>query len=113
MDQRERHIAEVKDHHATVQGSLTISSDNGGSQRVTLSGGVAQASAQICRFCRVQVKSTNSEVVRIRIGSVCGADDGVELLGSPFLTPYSVSNLNSLYFYSTDVDAIVDIEYFS
>jgi len=94
--------------------SLSTKSTGGGSQRVTLSSGTGRGTAQACRFCRVQVYSTNTEVVRVRIGAaVTDATTGVELPGSPVLTPYSVSNLNLLYFYSADADAIVDIEYFS
>lgn len=94
--------------------SLSTKSIGGGSQRVTLSGGVAQASAQACRFCRVQVHSGNTEVMRVRIGSsVTDGTTGVELQSNPVLTPYSVSNLNLLYFYSADANAIVDIEYFT
>lgn len=92
---------------------LSTKSTSGGSQRVTLSGGVAVAAAQACRFCRLQVAAANTEVVRVRIGdAVIDATTGIELPGNPVLTPYSISNLNLLYFYSADVDAIVDIEYF-
>lgn len=94
--------------------SLNIVSAFGGSQRVTLSGGVAQASAQGCRFCRIQVAAANTEVVRIRVDTaVTDGTTGVELPGNPILTPYSISNLEQLYFYSADTNAIVDIEYFS
>jgi len=95
-----------------ILNSLSIKSTGGGSQRVTLSGGAAQGSAQACRFCRIQPAAGNTEVVRVKIGGAAGAATGVEVPGNPVLTPYSVSNLNLLYFYSADVDAIVDIEYF-
>ncbi len=85
----------------------------GGSQRVTLSSGVAQGSSQACKFCRIQVYSTNTEVVRIRIDTaVTDATTGVEIPTNPTLVPYTLSNLNQLYFYSADANAIVDIEYF-
>jgi len=88
-------------------------SSGGGSQRVTLVAGEGQGVAQACRFCRVQAYSTNTAVVRVRIGSaVEDATTGVELPSNPVLTPYSVNNLNLLYFYSTHATAIVDIEYF-
>lgn len=94
--------------------ALSTKSTGGGSERVTLSGGVAQGTAQECRFCRIQVHSTNTEVVRVRIGTaVTDGLTGVEVPGNPVLTPYSVENLNLLYFYSTDANAIVDIEYFN
>ncbi len=96
-----------------IASELSTKSTGGGSQRVTLSGGVTQAAAQACRFCRVQAYSANTEVVRVRIGSaVEDATTGIELPSNPVMTPYSVSNLNLLYFYSVDQDAIVDIEYF-
>ncbi len=97
---------------SSAENSLSTKSPTGGSQRVTLTSGTAQGTTQACRFCRIQAVAGNTEVVRIRIGATCGATDGVELPSSPVLTPYSVSNLNLLYFYSADVDAIVDIEYF-
>lgn len=85
----------------------------GGSQRVTLDTGVAQGTAQACKFCRVQVAAANTEVVRIRIDTVVtDATTGVVIPGNPVLTPYSISDLDQLYFYSADADAIVDIEYF-
>lgn len=94
--------------------SLSTKSDGGGSQRVTLIGGVAQATAQVCRFCRIQAAAANTEVVRVRmVTAVTDATTGVELPGNPVLTPYPVDNLNLLFFYSADVDAIVDIEYFN
>ena len=93
--------------------SLSQKSTGGGSQRVTLSGGVGQGVAQACKFCRVQAAAANTEVVRVRmVTAVVDGTTGVELPGNPVLTPYSVDNLNLLYFYSADVDAIIDIEYF-
>ena len=107
----QREIRQVLE--ATKEDSVSLKSRSGGSQRVGLSGGVGQGLNQaVGKFCRVQAVSTNTAVVRVRIGTVCGATDGVELPGNPVLTPYSVSNLNLLYFYSADANAIVDIEYF-
>jgi hypothetical protein len=92
---------------------LNRTSFKGGSQRVTLAAGVAQGTAQGCKFCRVQCDSANSAVVRVRIGTAATATTGVELPDSPVLTPYSIDDISLLYFYSTDVNAIVDIEYFN
>lgn len=92
--------------------SLSTKSVGGGSERVQLDTNTGQGADQACRFCRIQPVSTNTQVMRVRIGAVCGADDGVEVPGDPVLTPYSVSNTNLLQFYSTDADAKVDIEYF-
>lgn len=93
--------------------SLSTKSTGGGSQRVTLTTGTGQGTAQACKFCRIQAAAANTEVVRVRIGTaVTDGTTGVELPSNPVLTPYSVSNLNLLYFYSADADAIIDIEYF-
>lgn len=93
--------------------SLSTKSIDGGSQRVQLDTNEGQGPDQACRFCRIQAYSANTAVVRVRIGTaVTDATTGVEIPTNPTLTPYSVSNLNLLYFYSADADAIVDIEYF-
>lgn len=96
-----------------IVNSLFVKSTGGGSQRVTLSAGAGQGSAQACRFCRIQPAAGNTEALRVQIGGAAGAATGVEVPGNPVLTPYSVSNLDLLYFYSADADAIVDIEYFN
>ena len=102
-----------KQERFIIENVLGIKSTGGGSQRVTLTSGTAQGTTQACRFCRIQAAAANTEVVRIRIGATCGATDGIELPSNPVLNPYSISNLNQLYFYSADVDAIIDIEYFN
>ena len=110
MGQIERLIEAVTNLLETA--SLIKTSGSGGSQRETLVSGTKQAASQVCRFCRIQCAAANTEVVRVRIGTTCGATDGVELPSNPVLTPYSIDNLNLLYFFSADDDAIVDIEYF-
>lgn len=93
--------------------SLNRVNKGGGSQRVTLPGATTTtATSQACKFCRIQVMSTNTEVVRVRLDDTCSATTGVEIPTNPTLTPYTISNLNQLNFYSADTDAIVDIEYF-
>lgn len=92
---------------------LNRTNKGGGSYRVQLATNTGQGSDQPCKFCRVQAYSANTSVVRIRIDTaVTDATTGVELPGNPVLTPYTISNLNQLYFYSAQADAIVDIEYF-
>lgn len=104
---------DIEATNTKLDDSLSTKSIGGGSQRVTLDTGEGQGAAQVCRFCRIQTRSTNTEVVRVRIGTaVTDATTGVEIPTNPVLTPYSVSNLNLLYFYSADANAIVDIEYF-
>lgn len=93
--------------------SLNKVNKGGGSQRLTLTAGVGQGTSQACKFCRVQAHSTNTEVVRIRIDTaVTDGLTGIELPGNPVLTPYTISDLNQLYFYSADANAIIDIEWF-
>lgn len=97
-----------------INARLNIVSAFGGSQQVTLSSGEGQGTSQECRYCRIQAAAANTEVVRIRVDTaVTDGTTGVELPGNPVLTPYSISNLNQLYFYSADADAIIDIEFFS
>ena len=96
-----------------IKALLSNRSTGGGSQRVTLAGGVKVGTAQACRYCRLQPAAANTEVVRVRIGATCTSITGIELPGNPVVTPYSVSNLNLLNFFSADADAIVDIEYFN
>ena len=93
--------------------NLDRTSNGGGSQRVTLAGGVAQGTTTECRFCRIQVDSANTAEVRVRIDTACTGTTGVALPGNPTITPYSIGDLDQLYFYSTDATAIVDIEYFT
>lgn len=94
--------------------SLDRVNKGGGSQRVNLTSGTGQGSSQACKFCRVQAYSTNTAAVRIRVDTaVTSAATGVELPGNPVLTPYTISDLSQLFFYSTDTDAIIDIEFFN
>ena len=99
----------------------------GGSVKVTLSGGTAQANSgtsQPCAGCFVQAATANTAVVKMNIGIAASANLGVELgrqwvydgeteasasACQPLWVP--VDNVNLLYFYSADADAIVDITY--
>lgn len=96
-------LSQVK---STLALGLDRTSGSGGTQKVTLSGGAAQASAQACRACLVKPDPDNTAVVRINIGSAADANDGPM---DSFWTPMPVDNLSDLYFYSTDTDAIVYI----
>lgn len=96
-----------------VNADLSRVNKGGGSQMVQFpTANVVTATSQACKFCRVQVASTNAAVVRVRLDDTCGAATGVEIPTYPTLTPYTISNLNQLNFYSTDDDAIIYIEYF-
>lgn len=96
-----------------INADLNRVNRGGGSQRVQLPGGTTvTAPSQACKFCRIQVVAANDEVVRVRIDSTCSLITGVEIPGNPVLTPYTLSNLNQLNFFSTDTDAYIDIEWF-
>jgi hypothetical protein len=78
---------------------------------------LAQGTDTPCKYCRLQVATGNSAVVRVKMGaapvtSSADATTGVVLPAYPTLTPYSIENLSELYFKGTDGDYI-DIEYFT
>lgn len=91
---------------STLALGLDRTSGSGGTQKVTLSGGTAQATAQACRATLVKPSPNNTAVVRINIGGAADANDGPM---DDFWTPMPVDNLSDLYFYSTDADAVVFI----
>lgn len=96
---------------------------SGGSVKVTLSSGAGQGNGGTslpCKGCLVQSARANTEVVKVNIGAAASANLGVELgqqgtdsnqQGScqPLYVP--IDNVNKLYFYSADADAIIDILY--
>ena len=84
-------------------------SENMGTVKVTLAAGVGQGNGgteQPCRSCIVKPASGNTATTYINFGSTADADD-FPLDDSA--TPFPVSDVSDLYFYSTDVDAIVHI----
>ena len=91
--------------------NCSINSQAGGSSLVTIALTVGQGSDIDCRYCRVQARTGNSGVTRVRVGTACTAVTGVAIPAYPTLTPYQVTNLNQLYFFGTNSD-VVDIEYF-
>jgi len=90
---------------------------SGGCVRVTLSSGSGQGNGGTslpCKGCFVIADSVNSATVRMRIGSACTAETGVpipEFGTDHYIRFVPIDDLNKLYFYSTDENAIVDIEY--
>jgi hypothetical protein len=96
-----------------------VTCTTGGSNRVTIPAGTkirggtgTDGSGSVpCRYCRIQVASTNSTISRVRIGSECTDVTGVVIPSYPSVTPYAVDDLNKLYFYGTSND-VIDIEYF-
>jgi len=99
----------------------------GGSVKVALSSGVGQGNGGTsipCAGCFVQAAQANTEVVKMNIGVAASANLGVELgrqhindgtdeYGAAACQPLwvPVDDVSSLYFYSADADAIVDIMY--
>jgi hypothetical protein len=100
----------------------------GGSVKVLLSSGLGQGNGGTsipCAGCYVQAAIANTEVVKMNVGAAASANLGVELgrqhindgtdeYGAAAVQPMwvPVSDVNQLYFYSADADAIVDITYF-
>ena len=89
-----------------------INSLGGGSTTVTISATPYQIAGadKPCKYLRLQSRTGNS-TVRVRIGSACTSTTGVALPAYPTLTPYTVDNLNQLYFIGTEAD-VVDVELF-
>ena len=100
----------------------------GGHVRVTLSGGLGQGNGGTslpCAGCHVQAVIGNTEVVRFNIDTAAstsvGADlarphinDGTNEYGAAASQPLwvPIDDVASLYFYSADANAIVDIVYY-
>lgn len=99
----------------------------GGAVRVSLSSGVGQGNggtSLACAGCYVQAVAANTAVVRMNIGTDASATAGVDL-ARPYVYDGTdeasaataqplyvrISDVSQLYFYSTDVDAKVDILY--
>jgi len=91
-----------------------ITSSSGGSLRLTIPATpfVPTVADTPCRYCRVQVGTSNSTAVRVRIGATCTDTTGVAIPAYPVLTPYQVDNLNKLNFLGATENDVVDIEYF-
>lgn len=111
--------------YTNSDGSLIRS--GGGSVKVALVAGVGQGNggtSQPCCGCWVQSAAANTAVVKMNIAAAASANLGVELGRQsnydgtdeasaagcqPLWVP--VSDVNLLYFYSSDADAVVDITY--
>lgn len=99
-------------------------SDAGGAVRVTLSTGTGQGNGGTslpCRGCFVQAVDANTDVVRMNIDTAASDTLGIDL-GRPFISGTTASgacqplfvpvdDVASLYFYSGDANAVVDILY--
>ena len=103
---------------------------HGGSLKVTLATGLSHADganagvALPCGGCYIQPAIANTEVVKMNIDAAASINLGVELQrqhilednngnGSGAAAPLWVrlDDVNKLYFFSEDADAIVDITY--
>jgi len=100
---------------------------SGGSVRVTCSTNVGQGNdgtSLKCHGCWVQPVIGNTDVVKMNIDIAASATLGVDLARShineaadsygvataqPMWVP--IDNVNKLYFYSVDADAVIDILY--
>jgi hypothetical protein len=87
-------------------GILYRNSSGGGVYKIQLAAGVAQGPDVDCRSCMVKPSASNSEDVTMNIGSSAYEDRGVM---DTTWTPVPVDNLNILYFYSADADAVVEV----
>jgi len=97
---------------------------SGGAVRVTLSGGTGQGNdgtSLPCLGCYVQAALANTDEVYMNIDVAASSSVGIELgrpdnaankagACQPLWIP--IDNVASLYFYSADANAVVDILYF-
>lgn len=108
-------------------GSIERIREGGGSVRVTCSSNVGQGNAGTslpCAGCWVQAAIANSEVVKMNIGAAASATLGVDIArpqiydgateasaaaAQPLWVP--IDDVDKLYFYSADANAIIDITY--
>jgi len=85
-------------------------SGGGGSEQLEIDSNAAQGSDIPCREAFIVGESANAGVVRVEIGDVCGAAEGIpvpEFGTHHFVLRIPVSNLNLLYFYgSVDTDKV-------
>lgn len=99
-------------------------SDSGGAVRVTLSSGTGQGNGGTslpCRGCFVSAVDANTDVVRMNIDTAASDTLGIDL-GRAYISGNTASSgvqplfvpvddVASLYFYSGDANAIIDILY--
>ena len=105
-------------------GSLQRIRGTGGAVRVTCSSDVGQGNGGTslpCAGCFVQAAIGNTEVVRMNIDVAASASVGIDL-ARPFISGTTaacaaqpmwvpIDDVSSLYFYSADANAIIDILY--
>lgn len=96
----------------------------GGAVRVSLSSGTGQGNGGTslpCKGCYIQAALANTDEVYMNIGAAASSSLGIELgrqgidanqqaSCQPLWVP--IDDVASLYFYSADADAVVDILYF-
>jgi len=100
---------------------------SGGAVRVTLSSGTGQGNGGTslpCKGCWVQALDSNTDVVRMNIGTAASDTAGIDLgrphindgtneYGSGACQPMwvNIDDVSDLYFYSGHATAVVDILY--
>ncbi len=90
---------------------LDIVPETGGTVKITLSEGLGQGNdgtSLPCKSCLVKPASANTSDVFVNIGAEADGNDFPLDAGA---TPIPTDDINNLYFYSTDADAIVYILY--
>lgn len=91
--------------------SLDIVPSAGGTVKVTLSGGLGQGNdgtSLPCKSCLVKPADANTADTFINIGAAADGDDFPLDSGA---TPIPIDDISSLYFYSTDANAVMYILY--
>lgn len=91
--------------------SLVANSSEGGCVKVGLTTGTGQGNGGVslsCKSCMVKPAPANTADVTVNIGA---AADGDDIPLDDAWNPIPIDDVSSLYFYSTDQDAIVYILY--
>lgn len=81
---------------------LNARSENGGTQKLTISSNVAQGSDQVCRS--ILVVHTSANAVYMNIGATADADDFI--IPANVIVPVPIDNCSELHFFGTDADTI-------
>ena len=85
---------------------ISFASEQFGTKRLSLAAGIAQGPDQTCRSCVIKPADSNTATVYLGAANPATAND-YPLPQNDF--PMPVTNLNKLFLYSTDIDAVVHI----
>ena len=86
--------------------NTAYSSKDFGTARIMLAAGVGQGPNQPCRSCWIKPADTNTATVYLGPSNPANANN-YPLPQNDL--PVHVTNLNKLFFYSTDIDAVISI----